>query len=61
MKNIFVEEIGQDDLLLEELIRDSAYLEYYSKKENLEAIEYYQNALLCDQELVEEMRGNKLT
>lgn len=53
MKNIFIEELSQDEILLEELLKDQQLFQYYSELNNEEGIEFYRKALECDLELME--------
>ncbi len=59
MKNIFLETMDQDEILLEELLKDQYFLEYYWKRNNEDASGYYRKALECDLELIEEQKGSK--
>ena len=53
MKNIFLEEMSQEEFLLEELLKDQQLLKYFSERENEELVEYYRKSLESDLELVE--------
>ena len=57
MKNIFLEGMDQEEVLLEELLKDQYFLKYYLERKNEDAIEYYRKALECDLELVEQEGG----
>ncbi len=53
MKNIFLEEMSQEEFLLEELLKDQQLLKYFSERENEELVEYYRKSLESDLELME--------
>lgn len=53
MKNIFLEEMSQEEFLLEELLKDQQLLKYFSERKNEELVEYYRKALESDLELME--------
>ncbi len=53
MKNIFVEEMDQEEVLLEALLKDQQLLKYFSENGNVEVVEYYRKSLECDLELME--------
>ncbi len=59
MKNIFLEGMDQEEVLLEELLKDQYFLKYYLERKNEDAIEYYRKALECDLELVEQEGGKQ--
>jgi len=53
MKNIFLEEMSQEEFLLEELLKDQQLLKFFSERENEELVEYYRKSLESDLELME--------
>ena len=53
MKNIFLEEMSQEEFLLGELLKDQQLLKYFSERENEELVEYYRKSLESDLELME--------
>lgn len=59
MKNIFLEEMDKDDVLLEELLKDQYFLKYYAERQNGDALEYYRKSLESDLELLEEEGSKK--
>lgn len=54
MKNIFVEEMSQDEILLEELLQDQELLKYHSENQNETMVEYYRQSLESDLELMDQ-------
>jgi len=53
MKNIFLEEMSQEEFLLEELLKDQQLLKFFYERENEELVEYYRKSLESDLELME--------
>ncbi len=54
MKNIFVEEMSNDEILFEEVLKDNLLLRQSIENQNDKAIEYYAKSLECDLTLMEE-------
>lgn len=54
MKNIFIEEMNFEECCLEELLVEETLLNLYKEKGNEEAVTYYQQALVCSLQLLEE-------